>query len=72
MSDRFNVEISGAFGLDILRIGQMGEQCRSHNIFKVLYALGMSCRIEGIDLDISQGMAELESNLMIDPENLVD
>jgi len=72
MSDRFNVEISGAFGLDILRIGQMGEQCRSHNLFKVLYALGMSCRQEGIDLDISLGMAELESNLMIDPENLVD
>ncbi len=72
MSDRFNVEISGAFGLDILRIGQMGEQCRSHNIFKVLYALGMSCRQEGIDLDVSLGMAELERNLMIDPENLVD
>ncbi len=72
MSNRFHVEISGAFGLDILRIGQMGEQCRSHNLFKVLYALGMSCRLEGIDLDISLGMAELESNLMIDLENLVD
>lgn len=72
MSDRFHVEISGAFGLDILRIGQMGEQCRSHNLFKVLYALGMSCRLEGIDLDISLGMANLESNLMIDLENLVD
>ncbi len=72
MSNRFHVEISGAFGLDILRIGQMGEQCRSHNLFKVLYALGMACRLEGIDLDISLGMAKLESNLMIDLENLVD
>ena len=72
MSTRFNVEISGAFGLDILRIGQMGEQCRSHNLFKVLYALGMSCRQQGVDLDVSLGMAELERNLVIDPENLVD
>ena len=72
MSNRFNVEISGAFGLDIMRIGQMGEQCRSHNLFKVLYALGMSCRQKGIDLDVSLGMAELESNLVIDPEYLVD
>ena len=72
MSHRFHVEISGAFGLDILRIGQMGEQCRSHNLFKVLYALGMACRLEGIDLDISLGMAKLECNLMIDLENLVD
>jgi len=72
MSKRFNVEVSGAFGLDILRIGQMGEQCRSHNLFKVLYALGMSCRQQGVDLDVSLGMAELERNLVIDPENLVD
>ena len=72
MSKRFNVEVSGAFGLDILRIGQMGEQCRSHNLFKVLYALGMSCRQHGVDLDVSLGMAELERNLVIDPENLVD
>jgi len=72
MSNRFNVEISGAFGLDIMRIGQMGEQCRSHNLFKVLYALGMSCRQKGVDLDVSLGMAELESNLVIDPEHLVD
>ena len=72
MSNRFNVEISGAFGLDIMRIGQMGEQCRSHNLFKVLYALGMSCRQKGVDLDVSLGMAELESTLVIDPEYLVD
>ena len=72
MSKRFHVEISGAFGLDIMRIGQMGEQCRSQNLFKVLYALGMSCRQQGVDLDVSLGMAELERNLVIDPENIVD
>ena len=72
MSSRFHVEISGAFGLDIMRIGQMGEQCRSQNLFKVLYALGMSCRQQGVDLDVSLGMAELERNLVIDPENIVD
>src|SRR5262245_51824183 len=42
MTRAFRVEISGAFGLNIVRIGQMGEQCRSHNLFKTLYALGMS------------------------------
>jgi alanine-glyoxylate transaminase/serine-glyoxylate transaminase/serine-pyruvate transaminase len=72
MFKRFNVEVSGAFGLDILRIGQMGEQCRSHNLFKVLYALGMSCRQQCVDMDVSLGMAKLERNLVIDPENLVD
>ena len=50
----------------------MGEKCRSQNLFKVLYALGMSCRQQGVDLDVSQGMAELERNLVIDPENIVD
>ena len=53
-------------------IGQIGEQCRSQNLFKVLYALGMSCRQQGVDLDVSLGMAELERNLVIDPENIVD
>jgi aspartate aminotransferase-like enzyme len=34
-----SVEISGAFGLDIIRIGQMGEQCRPENVRLVLEAL---------------------------------
>ena len=57
------VEISGSFGLDIVRIGQMGEQCRSHNLFKTLYALGMSFSREGVKLDVAQGMAALEEGL---------
>jgi len=63
MSRKYRVEISGAFGLDIVRVGQMGEQCRSHNLFKVLYAMGMSFKHFGVSLDVSAGMAELERNL---------
>ena len=72
MSDTFQVEISGAFGLDIVRIGQMGEQCRSQNIFKVLYAMGMAFKHEGYELDVSAGMANLEKNLAQDSENFVN
>jgi aspartate aminotransferase-like enzyme len=63
MSGKFRVEISGSFGLDIVRIGQMGEQCRSHNLFKVLYATGMSFRHFGVELDVSAGLAVLEQAL---------
>ena len=72
MSRVFRVEISGAFGLNILRIGQMGEQCRSHNLFKTLYALGMSFAHEGVKLDVAAGMAALESGLAGDHEYFVD
>jgi aspartate aminotransferase-like enzyme len=63
MSRKFRVEISGSFGLNIVRIGQMGEQCRSHNLFKVLYATGMSFGHFGVQLDVSKGLAELERTL---------
>ncbi|MBF0276400.1 MAG: alanine--glyoxylate aminotransferase family protein [SAR324 cluster bacterium] len=72
MADVFHVEISGAFGLNIVRIGQMGEQCRSHNLFKTLYAMGMSFKQEGVELDISTGMATMEQNLVRDANNFVD
>lgn len=68
MSRKFRVEISDAFGLDIVRIGQMGEQCRSHNLFKVLYATGMSFRHFGVQLDVSNGLAELERALTREQE----
>lgn len=68
----FHVSISGAFGLDIVRIGQMGEQCRSHNLFKVLYALGMGFKYEGEDLNVGAGMAALEENLVRDADHFVD
>ena len=62
------VEIAGAFGLDILRVGQMGEQCRSHNLFHTLYALGESTRLEGFPCDVSAGMATLERTLVAHSE----
>jgi alanine-glyoxylate transaminase / serine-glyoxylate transaminase / serine-pyruvate transaminase len=72
MTKAFRVEISGAFGLDIVRIGQMGEQCRSHNLFKTLYALGMSLEHEGLKLDVAGGMAALEGGLAGDRDYFVD
>ncbi len=60
MSNRFHVEISGAFGLDIVRIGQMGEQCRAPHLFRVLHALGGALAREGASVDTSAGMAALE------------
>jgi alanine-glyoxylate transaminase/serine-glyoxylate transaminase/serine-pyruvate transaminase len=72
MTKAFRVEISGAFGLNIVRIGQMGEQCRSHNLFKTLYALGMSFASQGTKLDIAKGMAALEQGLAGDRDYFVD
>jgi alanine-glyoxylate transaminase/serine-glyoxylate transaminase/serine-pyruvate transaminase len=72
MTKAFRVEISGAFGLNIVRIGQMGEQCRSHNLFKTLYALGMSFTRHGVKLDVASGMAALEQGLAGDREYFVD
>lgn len=60
MSCVHKVEISGAFGLNILRIGQMGEQSRAHNLFRTLHAFGSSMRKCGAKLDLPAGMAELE------------
>jgi len=71
MIDKFNVEISGAFGLNILRVGQMGEQCRSHNLFKTLYAMGVSFKQNGVALNVSDGMATMEKCLSEDPERFI-
>ena len=72
MTRAFRVEISGAFGLNIVRVGQMGEQCRSHNLFKTLYAMGMSFAREGVKLDVAKGMAALEQGLAGNKEYFVD
>lgn len=63
MSRLHKIEISGAFGLNILRIGQMGEQSRAHNLFRTLHALGSSMLDAGASLDLPAGMAELERYL---------
>jgi len=60
MSELYKVEISGAFGLNILRIGQMGEQSRTHHLFRTLHALGSAMRAVGGKVDLPAGMAELE------------
>ena len=63
MSRVHRVEISGAFGLNIVRIGQMGEQSRAHHLFRTLHALGSSMRAAGARLDLPAGIAELEKAL---------
>ncbi|MFP5392437.1 MAG: pyridoxal-phosphate-dependent aminotransferase family protein [Gammaproteobacteria bacterium] len=63
MSRVHKVEISGAFGMNIVRIGQMGEQSRAHNLFRTLHALGKSMQAAGAKLDVPAGMAALERSL---------
>ncbi len=63
MSRVHRVEISGSFGLEIVRIGQMGEQSRAHNLFRTLHALGSSIQGAGAPLDLPAGIAELEKGL---------
>lgn len=63
MSRVHRVEISGSFGLEIVRIGQMGEQSRAHNLFRTLHALGASIQYAGATLDLPAGIAELEKGL---------
>ena len=63
MSNRHRVEISGSFGPNIVRIGQMGEQCRAHTLFRTLHALGSSINSLGYELDLPAGMAALEQTL---------
>lgn len=71
MSMMFKVQISGSFGLSIFRIGQMGEQCRAPNLFRVLHALGVALARQGIELDQSAGMAALESHLADHAEDIL-
>nr|WP_205967615.1 alanine--glyoxylate aminotransferase family protein [Paraglaciecola sp. 20A4] len=63
MSNRYRVEISGSFGPNIVRIGQMGEQCRTHNLFRTIHALGSAFIDLGHKVDLPTGMSALESTL---------
>ncbi len=63
MSSVYRVEISGSFGANIVRIGQMGEQSRAHNLFRTLHALGASLQSLGASLDVPAGMSGLERSL---------
>ena len=63
ISREFRVEISGSFGLNIIRIGQMGEQCRVHNIFRTIHALGSTIQALGGEANLPRGVAMLEKTL---------
>ena len=63
MSARHRVEISGSFGPNIVRIGQMGEQCRAHNLFRTLHALGSCIKALGHQINLPEGVAMLEDTL---------
>lgn len=63
MSQRYRVEISGSFGPRIVRIGQMGEQSRAHNLFRTVHALGSSMKAQGGQINVPAGVAALERSL---------
>ncbi|WCN09672.1 pyridoxal-phosphate-dependent aminotransferase family protein [Marinomonas mediterranea] len=63
ISSVYKVEIAGSFGQPIVRIGQMGEQCREHNLFRALHAFGSTMRDLGVSVDQPFGMAHLEAAL---------
>lgn len=63
ISRQYRVEIAGSFGPPIVRIGQMGEQCRVHNLFRTLHAFGSTFKDLGCEVDVPASMAELENRL---------
>lgn len=56
-----NVEISGAFGIDVVRVGQMGEQARPENVRRVIAALGHSYGHFGVTLDVARALEKFDS-----------
>lgn len=65
ISRHYRVEIAGSFGPPIVRIGQMGEQCRAHHLFRALHALGCTLRDLRVPVDVPAGMAQLEVQLQV-------
>jgi alanine-glyoxylate transaminase/serine-glyoxylate transaminase/serine-pyruvate transaminase len=63
ISRRHHVEIAGSFGAPIVRIGQMGEQCREHHLFRTIHALGRTMVDLGVPVDLPAGVAALERSL---------
>ena len=68
MLDEYRVEISTTFGLPLLRIGQMGEQCRSSAILRLVTALGHSLRDAGQDVCMDEVLGSAEARFC--PEEL--
>jgi alanine-glyoxylate transaminase / serine-glyoxylate transaminase / serine-pyruvate transaminase len=63
ISRHHHVEIAGSFGAPIVRIGQMGEQCREHHLFRTVHALGRTMLDLGVSVDLPGGVAALEKSL---------
>ncbi len=63
ISGNYRVEIANSFGAPIVRIGQMGEQCRAHNLFRTVHALGATFKDLNVEVDVPAGMAMLERGL---------
>jgi aspartate aminotransferase-like enzyme len=57
MSRESQVDISGAFGLDIVRIGQMAEQCRPPHLLRTLRALASALAEQGFVSDLGAALA---------------
>ncbi len=64
ISRHYLVEISGSFGPPIIRIGQMGEQCRTHHLFRTIHALGSTLKDLKAAINLPAGMAALERNIV--------
>ena len=65
ISRQHHVEIAGSFGAPIVRIGQMGEQCREHHLFRTIHALGRTMIDLGVPVDLPAGVAALERSLSV-------
>ncbi|WP_345891475.1 aminotransferase class V-fold PLP-dependent enzyme [Burkholderia sp. Ax-1735] len=63
LRDQHRIEISTSFGLPLLRIGQMGEQCRPQAVLRLVAALGHCLRQAGRELDIDGIVDETEARL---------
>lgn len=63
MKYNHNVEISGAFGLDIFRVGQMGEQARPQNVQRVLEAIGRSYESFGVKVNLNESLQEFDQRV---------
>ncbi len=62
--DVHQVELASAFGLDIFRIGQMGEQCRPTALRRTITAVGNGLVDQGLHVDVAAGLAALEEALL--------
>ncbi len=63
MEDVHGVQIAGAFGLDIFRIGQMGEQCRHAALRRTITALLDALRVQDFPADAAAALEALEAGL---------